>query len=232
MKIRHLLLCLLVLAISNNLSAAIFFTNAPENQYRKVIKLVSMHSDGGGSSTASAFPIDADTILTAGHFCGTVVKNHAAGKSAETIDALYLLPDNRTAILRDIVIKRFVEDEILDICILKKKKHGLKPINLSIRNYDFSYGEKVTVVGCPLGFFPPIITDGHMSTNFTENFSQTVLNGKILVSATSTFGNSGGAVFNKEGEVIGMSVMTHPSYKTLSFAISSIDIKHYLESNK
>ena len=69
--------------------------------------------------------------------------------------------------------------------------------------------EQIYISGHPLGVYPGLITTGYVSG---------WLNGWILLSAPAWGGNSGGPVFNTEGEVIGLLVRGSREYSHLTLA--------------
>jgi S1-C subfamily serine protease len=69
--------------------------------------------------------------------------------------------------------------------------------------------EQIYISGHPLGVYPGLITTGYVSG---------WLNGWILLSAPAWGGNSGGPVYNSEGEVIGLLVRGSREYSQLTLA--------------
>lgn len=69
--------------------------------------------------------------------------------------------------------------------------------------------DQIYISGHPLGVYPGLVTTGYVSG---------WLNGWILLSAPAWGGNSGGPVFNAEGEVIGLLVRGSREYSQLTLA--------------
>ena len=69
--------------------------------------------------------------------------------------------------------------------------------------------DQIFISGHPLGVYPGLITSGYVSG---------WLNGWILLSAPAWGGNSGGPVFNADGEVIGLLVRGSREYSQLTLA--------------
>lgn len=115
-------------------------------------------------------------------------------------------------------------DDFSDVAVLKMEGiSNLQPLTLADSGV-LVVGEPVIVVGNPLGIFESV-TYGVISRlrgiGSPSGISWSVTN-LIQYDAPSTGGNSGGPVFNKEGQVIGI----------VSFGYSSFDISYAISSNK
>ena len=111
-------------------------------------------------------------------------------------------------------------DESNDIAVLKISAEGLTPVVLGDSD-NMNVGDDVVAIGNPLGELTFSLTAGTisakdrqitMSTGATMNLMQT--------DCAINSGNSGGALFNMYGEVIGI---TNAKYSTSSSSEASID---------
>ena len=112
-----------------------------------------------------------------------------------------------------------------DILVLKiKDNEGYPPASNfdytkilgEVKNYPI--GEKVFAIGYPHGI-GCVITQGILG-GFTDNFGSA----KIIYSASTTFGNSGGALITEDGKFIGITTSTHKKSQNLNFAIPLSEI--------
>ena len=111
-------------------------------------------------------------------------------------------------------------DESNDIAVLKVDATGLSPVILG-NSDNLNVGDNVVAIGNPLGELTFSLTSGSisamnrkvtMSTGLTMNLLQT--------DCAINSGNSGGALFNMYGEVIGI---TNAKYSSSSSSSASID---------
>jgi len=82
--------------------------------------------------------------------------------------------------------------------------------------------EQIYISGHPLGVYPGLITTGYVSG---------WLRGWLLLSAPAWGGNSGGPVFNTEGEVIGLLVRGSREYSQLTLAAPLGEIQDRIEQS-
>lgn len=108
-----------------------------------------------------------------------------------------------------------------DIAVLKIDATGLIPVTLG--NSDaLEVGDEVVAIGNPLGELTFSLTKGNVSAlNRAVTLSSNVTMNLIQTDAAINSGNSGGALFNMYGEVIGI---TNAKYSSSGFSSSaSID---------
>jgi len=111
-------------------------------------------------------------------------------------------------------------DESNDIAVLKVDKEGLTPVLLGDSS-TLSVGDTVVAIGNPLGELTFSLTAGVVSAldrEITLSSSQTM--NLIQTDCAINSGNSGGALFNMYGEVIGI---TNAKYSGNSGSGASID---------
>ena len=111
-------------------------------------------------------------------------------------------------------------DESNDIAVLKIEAEGLTPVILGDSN-NLNVGDSVVAIGNPLGELTFTLTAGAISAKDRE----VTLSGNTTMNLLQTdcainSGNSGGALFNLYGEVIGV---TNAKYSSSSSSSASID---------
>ena len=111
-------------------------------------------------------------------------------------------------------------DESNDIAVLKIEAEGLSPVILGDSD-NLNVGDSVIAIGNPLGELTFTLTSGAISAKdrevtFSNNMSMNLLQTDCAINS----GNSGGALFNLYGEVIGV---TNAKYSTSSSSSASID---------
>ena len=111
-------------------------------------------------------------------------------------------------------------DDSNDIAVLKIEAEGLAPVILGDSD-NLNVGDSVVAIGNPLGELTFTLTSGAISAKDRE----VTLSGNVTMNLMQTdcainSGNSGGALFNLYGEVIGV---TNAKYSTSSSSSASID---------
>ena len=111
-------------------------------------------------------------------------------------------------------------DESNDIAVLKIDAEGLAPVILGDSD-NLNVGDSVVAIGNPLGELTFTLTAGAVSAKDREiTLSGNVTMNLIQTDCAINSGNSGGALFNLYGEVIGV---TNAKYGTSSSSSASID---------
>ena len=111
-------------------------------------------------------------------------------------------------------------DESNDIAVLKIDAEGLAPVILGDSN-NLNVGDSVVAIGNPLGELTFTLTSGAISAKDREvTFSNNVSMNLLQTDCAINSGNSGGALFNLYGEVIGV---TNAKYGSSSNSSASID---------
>ena len=116
---------------------------------------------------------------------------------------------------------RFVGgDESMDLAVLKIDAEGLTPVTLG-SSAGANVGDDVVAIGNPLGELTFSLTKGSVSAlNRAVTLSTDVTMNLIQTDAAINAGNSGGALFNLYGEVIGI---TNAKYSSSASGEASID---------
>ena len=133
-----------------------------------------------GVSGGTGFFLTEDTVVTNNH-----VINGAYKITAKTVDGEYL---NVTHIL--------AKSENPDLAILKVDGKGTP---VKVASSVAAVGTDAYTIGAPLGIFPTFSSGMVMNNTFEENGTSF-----YLTSIGAISGNSGGPVFNANGEVIGV----------------------------
>lgn len=112
-------------------------------------------------------------------------------------------------------------DEDLDLAILRTESLE-EEISINISNPDeIVAGERIVVIGSPLGL-QNYVTEGIISKYNTPI---------VFISAGVNPGNSGGAVLNMKGELVGIPTMQTEA-QDMNYAICSRSIRYLLDLNK
>ena len=111
-------------------------------------------------------------------------------------------------------------DESNDIAVLKIEAEGLAPVILGDSD-NLNVGDSVVAIGNPLGELTFTLTVGAISAKDREvTLSSNVTMNLLQTDCAINSGNSGGALFNLYGEVIGV---TNAKYSSSSSSEASID---------
>lgn len=123
-------------------------------------------------------------------------------------------------------------DEKNDFCLIKLlNTEGKKFPTVKFGNYDeVKAGQEVFAIGSPLGY-EYTISSGIVAAirqnervSFTDPITyltkEKVFDKVIQITAAISPGNSGGALFNTKGEVIGITTYTYIGYGNLNFAVA------------
>ena len=111
-------------------------------------------------------------------------------------------------------------DESNDIAVLKVEAEGLSPVVLG-DSENLNVGDSVVAIGNPLGELTFTLTTGVISAKDREiTFSDGMTMNLLQTDCAINSGNSGGALFNLYGEVIGV---TNAKYSSSSGGEASID---------
>ncbi len=128
-------------------------------------------------------------------------------------------------------------DENNDLAVLKIEAEGLSPVILGDSD-NLNVGDSVVAIGNPLGELTFSLTSGSISAKDREITMSSNLTMKLLqTDCAINSGNSGGALFNLYGEVIGItnakyssSSSSEASIDNIGFAIPINDVRSIVES--
>lgn len=162
---------------------------------------------------------------------GYIVTNNHVVANADKLEVL--LNDNSTYEARIVGT-----DEATDLALIKIDATGLTPIAFG-NSDDVKIGEWVLAVGNPFGF-NSTVTAGIVSAK-ARSIKEKSRNGKmgiesfIQTDAALNPGNSGGALVNLKGELIGINAAIYSntgSYTGFSFAIPTTIVKKVMQDLK
>ena len=148
---------------------------------------------------------------------GIIVTNFHVVASAENVDVK--LKNGKSYPVTGVVDY----DPISDICVLKIEASNLDVIPLG-NSDNLIQGQKVLVIGAPLGL-EYSVSNGLLSGE-RHYFGRKVMQFTAPISP----GNSGGPIFNMQGEVIGVTTSTNVGGQNLNFAIPINEVKKYINS--
>lgn len=185
---------------------------------------------GKPSVVGTAFAVSNDLLVTAGHVCVSILQGQILRGFKQNTYLQHLTSYNSS--MRTIDGLKIEEiDTKNDLCLLVRKNHGLVPLKMSSGKY-IQNRDKVTILGSPAGTFPfetegrVAYMDAYEALNF---FRDKKFKGKILISAPSYGGNSGGPIIDRSGRLIGVLVMGHRGYPQLSIATHVDRVREFLK---
>ncbi|MEG2505342.1 MAG: transporter substrate-binding domain-containing protein [Carnobacterium sp.] len=211
--IRTLMAMLLFLTIMM-CHSAIATTNFSEdvqamnNAAQSVVLLKTFDENNSPVATASGFFVfDSMTIVT----------NYHVIKGAYSVQAI----DENNHCFDVSLIYRCDKD--MDIAILRIiEPSTYRPLELADAN-KAQKGEKIVAIGSPLGI------KNTLSTGIISGINDLSEYREILFSAPISSGSSGGALFNDQGQVIGITSASFEDGQNLNYAISSNAIQALME---
>lgn len=159
------------------------------------------------------------------HKDGYILTNaHVVGDNPDEINVLFSDKSNEPAQIVYI-------DETLDLAVIKVNKTNLPAIEFADSD-KVSIGDKAIAIGNPLGFnLQSTLTSGYLSgldrTITMEDGS--VMTGLIQTDASINSGNSGGALLNSKGQLIGINTAKAGSTDGIGFAIPSNITKNIVD---
>ena len=155
-----------------------------------------------GTASGSGIIISEDGyILTNNHIVNSSDSSYYYEVSEANAVTVYLYNDN-TPYEAEII----GTDEETDLAIIKIKKEGLKPVELG-NSDSVSVGEFVLAIGNPLGLQSSVTSGIISAVNREVATTGGVQYSLIQTDAAINSGNSGGALVNSEGKVIGINTL-------------------------
>ena len=186
--------------------------SAAEIYQKCVPSIVSLYAEGDDSySTGTGIVMSSDGyLLTNAHVVANSQSVYAAFHDDTILEA-----------------KLVGADEDADVAVLKVEAHGLTPAEFGDSD-ELLCGDMVVAIGDPLGYRTSI-TQGIVSAlNRIVNVDGVNME-VIQTSAPINFGNSGGALINDHGQVVGITTMKivaeDSTVEGLGFAIPMTNVK-------
>lgn len=124
------------------------------------------------------------------------------------------------------------KDETLDLCIIKVDKKGLPAVEFG-NSDELNIGDKAIAIGNPVGLnLQSTLTSGYISglNRSITMENGLIMNGLIQTDASINSGNSGGALLNDRGQLIGINTAKVGSTDGIGFAIPVNIAKSVVES--
>ncbi len=201
MLISFILLFSLIFGIPVYSFAKIPFFQDPDaiqNAAESVLMLTCYDENGNEIASGSGFLAFEDGVIVTNYH---VVSGGVASIIAGTEDGLYFNIDEVLFL-----------DPVSDIAILKTKaKTRLDLLKLG-EVESLKKGSRVVAIGSPLGLLNTVSEGIYSGIIYDET-------DYILFSASISHGSSGGALFNEDGEVIGVTSASYEAGQNLNFAV-------------
>lgn len=157
---------------------------------------------------------------------GYILTNaHVVTTSPEVVNVLFHDNSNAEA-------KIIWKDETLDLAIIKTNSENLTPIELADSD-NVRVGDKAIAIGNPVGLnLQSTLTSGYISgLNRTIKMEDgQIMDGLFQTDASINSGNSGGALLNRKGQLIGINTAKVRSTDGIGFAIPVNTTKQIISS--
>ena len=124
------------------------------------------------------------------------------------------------------------KDETLDLSIIKVDKKGLQAVEFG-NSDEISIGDKAIAIGNPVGLnLQSTLTSGYISglNRSITMENGLIMNGLIQTDASINSGNSGGALLNDKGQLIGINTAKAGQTDGIGFAIPINTAKSIVDS--
>jgi len=163
--------------------------SAPEMAYKEALDLAGVSGSGSG------FIIKKNGKLY------IITNAHVVENASDEEGSIYIYTINRDKY----EVKLIGGDSFYDVAVLEFIDNpGSEISSIKFRDNDIRIGEKVFAIGNPLGEYPYTVTDGIISAKNRTRGGMTGKFGFLQTTATIIWGNSGGPLVDKNGEVAGI----------------------------
>ena len=202
---------------------------AIQKAYDSVVGIIveSLEDDDEGAVGSGVIVREDGYIITNNHVVKRALIDETINKKDNFNICVCLDPESKEDCYAAEVIKR---DVVNDLAILKIKKTGLKAIEFADSD-SLQRGDTTIAIGNPinLDLFGTVSTGIVSGLNRKIDFDDYVMKPIIQTTAPLSPGNSGGALLNDKGELIGVNALiSDPSkYENINFAIPSNTAKEF-----
>ena len=191
-------------------SPAIYVANKNANSVVGVITNVEKWNKSTRETSTQTYSEGSGVVIADG---GYILTNYHVVENSNSITVAMYNGDTYDATL-------IGYDESNDVAVLKVDAEGLSPVVLGDSD-NLNVGDSVVAIGNPLGELTFSLTAGLVSAKDREvTLSNSLTMDLIQTDCAINSGNSGGALFNLYGEVIGI---TNAKYSSSSSSSASID---------
>lgn len=166
-----------------------------------------------GSQTGYVEGVGSGSIVTKD---GYILTNSHVVSNGDASEINVLFSNNKTK-----KAKLVWNDTTLDLAVIKVEANNLKPIDLGDSD-TVKVGDKAVAIGNPLGLqLQSTVTSGIISgLNRTVSFENGAqMDGLMQTDAAINAGNSGGALLNSRGELVGINTAKAGNSDGIGFAI-------------
>lgn len=185
--------------------------------------------DGEASHQGTAFAIDNNYLLTAGHVCESIQKSQEKGTAGLTVILIEAKADGSPGDKVEGTIAAVDEDR--DICLILSLDHPFFLLTLS-QNYDIVEAEDpIVVVGAPYAKFP-VRSEGHVIQTKAAAWLPVYPEMEPMLIKIDIEGGSSGSPVLWGGEVIGMAVMIPRRPHNCALAVPVTHLIDFVEEHK
>jgi len=163
-------------------------------------------------------------VLTAGHICGGMREAIKDVQERTSLDVVDISSVTRSIDLSMHPIMSIVAEDLEnDLCLLFVP--GTKSLVAEISNDAQLYGDEVFSVSAARGFMSYYVVP-YFSGHFSGGDSR-----YSIFTFPSAMGSSGGPIFNKDGEIVGIVSQIHKSFHHIVMSPSLVNIKKFVHDN-
>ena len=216
-----------------------------DNLQNFTVNVYAADKNGEHISSGSGFIISEDGyVLTNLHVVNAMVKNSEgnANEQVELYPYVFCSFENGTLQSKKIsfVMEIVAYDKVQDIAVLKFVNdfqhrnaqgalcNGFEKVCKFAAYSDLKTGEKVVAIGNALGYGSSV-TDGVVTQIAMTYYQEIYGHSFIQTDCPINSGNSGGALFNARGLVVGINSMGAPSYENVSWAMPSDSVTQFIK---
>ena len=129
-------------------------------------------------------------------------------------------------------VEKIVRDKVNDLALIKISAKDKKTVRISTGDSDLKLGQKVIAVGNALGFSNSVSLGIISGLKREIELDGRVIKNLIQTDAAINMGNSGGALFNSVGDLIGINTARTDYADNIGFAIPASLVTELVEKYK